>query len=72
MPFVSKAQQRYLFATKPAIAKEFAAATTNYTNLPEHVKATAHKRLRRKGLANERRIRLAADKHTSFNTMEGK
>ncbi len=69
MPFESKAQQRYLFATKPAVAKEFAAATTNYSSLPQHVAA---KRLRKKGLANERRFRLAADRKTSFNTMEGK
>lgn len=37
MPFKSKAQQGYLFKFLPEVAKEFAAATTNYKNLPEHV-----------------------------------
>ncbi len=72
MPFESKAQQRFMFATKPAMAKEWANKTPNIEALPEHVKKAAVKRLRHKGLANERRFRLAADKKTSFNTMEGK
>jgi hypothetical protein len=38
MPFKSKAQQRYLFATHPQIAKEFADKTKNIGRLPEHVK----------------------------------
>jgi len=38
MPFKSKAQQRYLFATYPKIAKEFADETKDYKDLPEHVK----------------------------------
>jgi len=38
MPFKSKAQQAYLFAKKPAIAKEFAAKTKSFKKLPEHVK----------------------------------
>lgn len=37
MPFVSEAQRRYLFATYPKIAKEFAAATPKGAKLPEHV-----------------------------------
>lgn len=38
MPFKSKAQQRYMFAKHPEIAKEFAQATPNIKKLPEHVK----------------------------------
>ena len=37
MPFVSEAQRRYLFATKPGVAKEFAEATPKGATLPEHV-----------------------------------
>lgn len=36
MPFVSKAQQRFLFAKHPGIAREFAAATPDIKALPEH------------------------------------
>lgn len=38
--FQSKAQQRYLFANKPELAKEFADKTpkARYATLPEHVK----------------------------------
>lgn len=35
MPFASKAQVRYLFATEPKVAKEFAAKTPNMKSLPE-------------------------------------
>lgn len=40
MPFVSKAQQGYLFAKKPEVAKEFAKHTSksDYKKLPEHKK----------------------------------
>lgn len=38
MPFKSRAQQKYMFANMPAIAKEFAAKTKNFKKLPEHVK----------------------------------
>lgn len=38
-PLRSKAQQRYLFAKHPEIAKEFADATPNIKALPEHVKS---------------------------------
>lgn len=34
MPFVSKVQARYLFATNPEIAKEFA-THTDFSKLPE-------------------------------------
>lgn len=38
MPFQSKAQQRYLFATHPDVAKRFAAETpaSAYARLPQH------------------------------------
>ena len=38
MPFRSKAQARYMFAKKPALAKEFAAKTKSIKSLPQHVK----------------------------------
>lgn len=38
MPFKSKAQARFMFAKKPAMAKEFASATKSIKKLPEHVK----------------------------------
>ena len=38
MPFKSKAQQRFMFAKKPELAKEFAAKTKNFKDLPERVK----------------------------------
>jgi len=38
MPFKSKAQQRYLFANNPKVAKEFADKTKNIKKLPEKVK----------------------------------
>lgn len=37
-PFRSKSQQRYLYAKKPKIAKEFASKTKNYKSLPEKTK----------------------------------
>jgi hypothetical protein len=37
MPFKSKAQQRFMFAKNPAIAKEFADKTANIKELPEKV-----------------------------------
>ncbi len=38
MPFKSKAQERFLFAKKPKIAKEFAKETPDIKALPQHVK----------------------------------
>jgi hypothetical protein len=40
MPFKSKAQQRFLFATEPKVAEKFAQDTPKgaYANLPENVK----------------------------------
>lgn len=40
MPFVSKAQQGYLYANKPSVAKEFAKHTpkSDYKHMPEHKK----------------------------------
>jgi hypothetical protein len=37
MPFVSKAQQGFMFENHPEIAKEFAAETPDFKHLPEHV-----------------------------------
>lgn len=44
MPFKSKAQQKYMFAKHPKIAKEFAEATPNIKALPEHVKKKKKKK----------------------------
>ena len=38
MPFKSKQQAKFMFAKKPAMAKEFAAATPNIKSLPKKVK----------------------------------
>lgn len=38
MPFKSKAQQRYMFATMPQKAQEWAKETPNMAKLPEKVK----------------------------------
>ena len=35
MPFKSKAQQRWMFANKPEMAKEWASETRNLKRLPE-------------------------------------
>ncbi len=39
MPFASKSQARYLFATHPKVAKEFADKTPSIKALPQHVKS---------------------------------
>ena len=38
MPFRSKAQARFLFATDPALAREFTRKTLSIKALPERVK----------------------------------
>jgi len=43
MPFASKAQQRYLFSTHPAIARRFADHTPDMSALPERAKKTKKK-----------------------------
>jgi hypothetical protein len=52
MPFKSKAQQGYLFANNPKVAKEFAAKTPKaaYKKLPVHVKKakSAYSKMRAK------------------------
>lgn len=35
MPFKSKAQQRFLFAKKPKVAREFSTKTPDFLKLPE-------------------------------------
>ena len=39
-PFQSQSQRRYLFAKKPAVAKEFASKTPKGKKLPEKKKKT--------------------------------
>ena len=45
MPFKSKAQQKYLFATNPKVAAEMADKTPKsaYKDMPEHVKKKGKK-----------------------------
>lgn len=38
MPFKSKAQQRYMYATMPDVAEKFAKETKDFKKLPEHIK----------------------------------
>ena len=38
MPMKSKAEERFLWAKHPGIAKNFQAVTHNASKLPEHVK----------------------------------
>jgi hypothetical protein len=38
MPFKSNAQRKFLFATDPEMAEEFASKTPKGKKLPEHVK----------------------------------
>lgn len=38
MPFQSKSQQRWMYANKPEMAKEWSAATPDIKKLPEKVK----------------------------------
>jgi hypothetical protein len=55
MPFVSKAQQRFLYAREPEVAEEFAEHTPKsaYKKLPEHVRDKG--RLSMKELSNKYR-----------------
>lgn len=51
MPFKSQAQARYMYATKPGIAREFSNATPSIKALPEQVpekKSKYSRMLRRK------------------------
>jgi hypothetical protein len=50
MPFKSKAQQGFLFAKNPKVAKEFAAETTkkDYAHLPAHLRKRAKRKDREK------------------------
>lgn len=38
MPFVSKAQARFMYAKHPEIAQEFSEKTRSIKALPEHIK----------------------------------
>ena len=61
MPFISKAQARYMFAKHPKIAKEFADKTPSIKALPEH----------HSGKGTRARINTAAEKHM-FNQKRSK
>jgi hypothetical protein len=40
MPFKSKSQEKWMFANKPAMAKEWASKTKNFKSLPNKVRKT--------------------------------
>jgi hypothetical protein len=44
MPFKSKAQQKFMFSKKPKLAKEFAAATSDFKDLPNYAPKKAKKK----------------------------
>lgn len=51
MPFVSKAQRKWMYSNKPKMAKEWESKTPKGKKLPEHVKKTkkrmsVHQKLR--------------------------
>lgn len=48
MPFKSKAQERFMFAKHPKIAREFAEKTPSMKKLPERVKKTPEIKVLRK------------------------
>ena len=48
MPFKSKAQARYLFATHPKIAEEFAKKTSSIKKLPEKIRPKVSNKTKRK------------------------
>jgi len=59
MPFVSKAQQKFMWMKHPGIAKEFQAATPKNAKLPEHVKKAGKARIPK---ATKSRIKLTLKK----------
>lgn len=52
-PFKSKAQERFMFAKKPKLAKEFASKTPNMKSLPQH----------HNGKGTKARLNTAAEKN---------
>lgn len=63
MPFKSKAQERFMFAKHPNMAKEWAAKTSSIKALPEK----AH----HSGKGTRARLNTAAEKHM-FNSKYSK
>ena len=48
MPFVSKAQSRWMFANKPTMAEEWASKTKSIKKLPNKVKKNATPKKKKK------------------------
>jgi hypothetical protein len=70
MPFVSKAQARKFFATKPGMAKEWAAATPSIKALPERAPGSslmAASRRRRR----PRRVQLGTPPQANGQAING-
>lgn len=63
MPFKSKAQERFMFAKKPKLAKEFASKTPNMKSLPA--------KIHHSGKGTRSRLNTAASK-TMFNSKYSK
>jgi hypothetical protein len=53
MPFTSQAQAKWMFANKPAMAKEWASKTPSIKALPKH----------HSGKGTKARLNTAAEKH---------
>lgn len=62
MPFVSKAQQRYMFATHPGIAKEMASKTPSFATLPEYVKGGGPAKVAKKAKGVTAAVQRRAEK----------
>lgn len=67
MPFKSKVQAKFMFAKKPALAKEFASKTPDMKALPEHKEMKPH----HSGKGTRARLNTAAEKHF-FNSKYSK
>ena len=63
-PFKSSAQQKFMFANKPAMAKEFASKTPNMKKLPKHV-------AKKKGKPSQKQVAKALKAKGMSNTRKG-
>lgn len=71
MPFRSTSQQKWMFATHPAMAKKWAAETPSFKNLPEHVAKHADGGVTDTVAAQKERVRgLVLPRHACGNVAE--
>lgn len=76
MPFKSRAQQKFMWANHPEVAREFQDATPKGAKLPEHVKksfargaADAYEAFGLKAAAEEIRLKMTANRQ--FHGIDG-